>query len=120
MQFEAVATQDTGVLQTLSTLSKLIVSDQRRRVESGDTLTPISDRSQPLASPVTTPTPEETAPPVALAPRLSLDAPEKGFRLAPAGAIECVGEELRIPIELIDEATGRHVELCLRLGIGAD
>lgn len=125
MQFEAVAIADTGVLQTLSTLSKLIVSDQRRRVESGETLGSLTSRScADVASRDESQAGAESAaratPATPLAPSLSICIPEKGFRLAPAGDVECVGGELRIPIELIDETTGRHVELCLRLGIGAD
>ncbi len=104
--FEAVATEGRGVLQTLTTLSKQILSDIRTAAEN-----------EP-------PTPD---PPVALG-RVELTQlpvePEAlaggAYCLESAGPVEASGGELRIPILLADEESGHKIELCLKLSIGQD
>ncbi len=89
--FEAAAHDGTGVLQTLTTLSKVILAEFRRRAESGE---PVSPR--PAA----------------------LDGPNKGFRIESAGPAQGSDGAVQIPIRLIDEASGRRLEFSLQLTIG--
>ena len=93
--FEAVASEGTGVLQTLTTLSKVTLSEIRNQPDS-----------KPQAA--------STARAAARDPA-SLD---KGFQVESAGPAHGSGNEVEVPITLIDEATGRRVEFSLRLTVG--
>jgi hypothetical protein len=114
--FEAVASEGSGVLQTLTSLSKLILRRLRRRDE-------------PAPAPAAQPAPhaapeavdplgglEETqafvVPPVAA--DISLD-PEKAFEIERAGPAETAGSEVRVPVVLVEPGSGRRIEFCLRL-----
>ena len=89
--FEAVAHEGSGVLQTLTSMSKLILN--RLRTES--------DRpGRALA---------ETAPAQA--------APRKGVRIESAGPVDFEDGGLRIAIRMLDEDSGNRSELSLRLTI---
>ena len=99
--FEAVANQGTGVLQTLTTLSKQILSNIRQAAEKE----PPSDAAVPLARVELTQLPADE--PVA----------HGGFCLESAGPVEASGGELTIPILLSEGESGQKVELCLRLSI---
>ncbi|MFQ5515327.1 MAG: ATP/GTP-binding protein [Myxococcota bacterium] len=108
--FEAVAHEGTGVLPTLTTVSKLMLARLRRTAE-------LEQSSARLRL-------ETSGPDVEGAVEVALDTPpgsapraEKGFRLESAGPVEGSETELRIPIRLIDETSGRRIELCLRLGV---
>ncbi len=94
--FEAVAHDGTGVLQTLTTLSKVILAEFRRQAELGE---PVSPPSHPTAH-------EE------------MDGPNKGFRIESVGPAEGSDGAVQIPIRLIDEATGRRLEFSLQLTLG--
>ena len=85
--FEASANDGTGVLQTLTTLSKVILAEFRRRAESGE---PVSPRP---------------------AAQAQLDGPNKGFRIESAGPASGTDDGIRLPICLVDEASGRRIEL---------
>jgi hypothetical protein len=89
--FEAVAHQGSGVLQTLTGMSKLILNRLRTA----------SDRPSPPAA--------EPAPAQA--------APRKGLRIESAGPVDFEDGGLRIPIRLLDEDSGRKTELSLRLTV---
>ena len=106
--FEAVASEGTGVLQTLTTASKFILAQVRRR-----------DEAEPPPVQVLTEVAEQEVSDVidSALPELSLDDPAKGFRIESAGPAEGTPEGVRVPIRLIDEASGRRLELCLRLSI---
>ncbi len=98
--FEAVATQGTGVLQTLTTLSKQILSNIRRAAEDeppsdAAVLGQVELTQQPVEEP----------------------AARGGFCLESAGPVEASGGELTIPILLTESESGQKVELCLRLSI---
>jgi hypothetical protein len=45
--------------------------------------------------------------------------PEKSFQIESAGPVDGGGHEIRIPVRLIDEATGRRVEIVVRVAIDA-
>ncbi len=99
--FEAVANQGTGVLQTLTTLSKQILSNIRQAAEKE----PPNEAAVPLAQVELTQRPvEETA-------------AHGAFCLESAGPVEASGGELTIPILLTESESGQKVELCLRLSI---
>jgi signal recognition particle receptor subunit beta len=110
--FEARADEGTGVLQTLTTLSKLVLLELRKAV---DDATP-----QPRAARVVEageaierlgpPTGEVTA-------SFESIAGEKGFQIESAGPVGGGGNEIRIPVRLIDEVTGRRVEIAVRVAI---
>ncbi|MCZ6822867.1 MAG: GTPase domain-containing protein [Deltaproteobacteria bacterium] len=91
--FEASANDGTGVLQTLTTLSKVILAEFRRRAEGE----PVSPRP---------------------AAQAQLDGPNKGFRIESAGPAQGSDGAVQIPIRLIDEASGRRLEFSLQLIIG--
>jgi signal recognition particle receptor subunit beta len=112
--FESVASEGTGVLQTLTSLSKLILRQIRREAEV-------------LEATETTPraTPSATEPPARLEETRAFDAPpieadieidpEKGFEIESAGPAETAGSEVRVPVVLVEPETGRRIELCLRM-----
>ncbi len=97
--FEAVASEGTGVLQTLTTLSKMILAEFRRLAESGEVQTPARGRPSMEAS---------------------LEGPGKGFRIESAGPARGSDGRVQVPIRLIDEASGRRLELSLQLTIGEE
>ena len=121
--FEARADDGTGVLQTLTTLSKLDL------VELRNTLDGASSNSQPAVKASSSPTPqprvieeiEPLGPPTGDVTANFEDeleaSPEKGFQLESAGPVDGGGSEIRIPVRLIDEATGRRVEIVVRIAI---
>ena len=122
--FEARADEGTGVLQTLTTLSKLVLMELRKTV---DDATPqprpaqsarVVEEIEPLGGP---PTGEITASfDDDLAVRVSTPVPlEKGFVIESAGPVDGGGREICIPVRLIDEATGRRVEIAVRIAIDA-
>ena len=99
--FEAVATEGTGVLQTLTTLSKLILSNIRN---AADAQSEADDDEKT----------EDVDVVLDITPQGGGD-----FHIERAGPIESSDGELRIPIALVDD-TGRTVELQLRMSLGAE
>lgn len=122
--FEARGDEGTGVLQTLTTLSKLVLMELRKTVDDATpqprAATParVVEAFEPVGGP---PTGEVTASyDDDSAGRLILAAPlEKGFVIESAGPVDGGGNEIRIPVRLIDEATGRRVEIAVRIAIDA-
>lgn len=102
--FESVASEGTGVLQTLTSLSKLIL--RRLRSSTEDATAP--EKATPSAPPAL-----QEAPPPALDP----GEPEKPFEIEGAGPARVEGCEVKVPIVLVEPGTGRRVELCLRLSL---
>ncbi|MCP4007031.1 MAG: GTPase domain-containing protein [bacterium] len=124
--FETVASTGTGVLNTLTTLSKQIISKIRQRADAEDAGVAIQPDPAPEASPaapVATPAAIE-APPVT-APAAASDAthdaalPESGgFSVEATGAPKRSPDgAIMIPVRLIEESSGRRVELNLRVSI---
>ena len=124
--FEARASEGSGVLQTLTTLSKLLLVELRKTVDevtpqpreavsTGTNLPAKRERVVEAIEPLGPPTGEVTASyedePSAL--------PEKSFQIESAGPVDGGGSEIRIPVRLIDEATGRRVEIVVRVAIDA-
>ncbi len=122
--FDARADEGTGVLQTLTTLSKLVLVELRKTLdETSDSVPPVV---QTHANPNVTRVVEEREP---LGPPTgevtagfedpAHAAPEKGFSVESAGPVHGGGSEISVPVRLIDEATGRRVEIIVRIAIDA-
>lgn len=93
--FEAVACEGSGVLQTLTTLSKVMLSEIRKQPDSKPQAASVAQVG--ASGPV---------------------APDKGFRVESAGPAQGSADEVEVPITLVEEATGRRVEFSLRLTLG--
>ncbi len=120
--FEAQANEGTGVLQTLTTLSKLVLMELRKTVDDatpqpvpGASKGPTPARVVEAVEPLGPPTGEVTAHYAAGAPGRA----EKSFQIESAGPVSGAGQEIRIPVRLIDEATGRRVEIAVKIAIDA-
>jgi GTPase SAR1 family protein len=103
--FEAIASEGTGVLQCLTTLSKSILSKLRREADEADAEAEAA-AAEPQASSV----------------EVDVDEPlpaseEHGFRVESSGPVKGDGRDLSIPLRLVEESTGRKIELSLRLTI---
>jgi len=122
--FEARADEGTGVLQTLTTLSKLVLVELRKTLDepapparpaASAGVTAPAKRPVQEIEPLGPPTGDVTASyddePVGLA--------EKSFQIESAGPVDGGGNQIRIPVRLIDEATGRRVEIVVRIAIDA-
>lgn len=106
--FEAIASNGTGVLQCLTTLSKGILSKMRHEAEVAKSApAPASEDSR-----------AQTAPEPVIEP-ISIEPESRGFSVESSGAVETNGRELRIPIRLVEDDTGRKVELTVRLTLDA-
>jgi len=110
--FEAVATEGTGVLPCLTTISKLILADLRKRADEEASGAKLA-ASEPTAKPTPT-SPMET--------RLELKAlggvaGEKNFVVQSVGEPKANGNEVSFPIRLLHERTGDELELQIRFSI---
>ncbi len=114
--FEASASEGMGVLQTLTSLSKLVLARVRRDVEAAEAR---AARAQTQEIVVDAEESREFDGPIS--PAVPADpAPARGrFALTGSGPAAAVGGELRIPIRLRDTESGREVEVCLRLSLEA-
>ena len=112
--FEAVASEGTGVLQTLTTLSKLVLAELRKAVDEVSRATPA--KAQRVASPI-----DPLEPPTGTAALTARVKPgvgvEKGFTIESAGPVDGAGSEITIPLRLVDEASGRRVEIAVRIAL---
>lgn len=119
-QFEASATKGTGVLQTLTNVSKLILNrlrDEADRAEASPRVATTSFTTQQVEPTVTAEESRDFKVPPVAAKYPTDPAPEKNFRIESAGPASGSEEQLEIPIRLIDEGSGRKVELTLRLSL---
>jgi signal recognition particle receptor subunit beta len=144
--FEAVATEGTGVLPCLTTISKLILSALRQRADQRAAGDDFSERDIQTAE-VDMPEPETPASPAAPAPerrpepesrsrpvppptelhRAIPAAPAtenraasvaaKGFVVSGVGQARAQGNEIRLPVHLLHEESGEAVELELTLSL---
>jgi hypothetical protein len=113
--FEAVANTGSGVLQTLTTLSKLVLGELRKALDeaSAARITPPKARAVTRVDPLEPPTGTG-----ALTERVAPKrGPEKGFTIESAGPVDGGGSEICIPVRLVDEASGRRVEIVVRIAI---
>jgi signal recognition particle receptor subunit beta len=118
--FEAVASEGTGVLQTLTTLSKLVLAELRKELDeaSQSRATPAKARAVESVDPLEPPTGTGSLTARVTPGRSRADAaPEKGFSIESAGPVEGGGSEIVIPVRLVDEASGRRVEIAVRVAI---
>ncbi len=103
---EAIATRGTGVLQSLTTLSKAILSRIRSEANgaqpgaSAARIAPSSGESSAVSE-------------------SSAVGDDTGYRVESAGPPESSGTELSIPVRLVQEGDGRAVELRIRVSIGS-
>jgi hypothetical protein len=102
--FESVASDGTGVLQTLTSLSKLIVRRIRHRAGLADSGT----ASGPIVA----------EPEAISGVGVSVES-GKGLEIESAGPAETHGTEVRVPIALVEPESGRRFELSLRLTVQA-
>jgi signal recognition particle receptor subunit beta len=112
--FEAVASDGTGVLLTLTTLSKLILGRLRRQADHSETPVEPAVLAPEEPSVVARVTGEFDIP---LAADAQLNPESKGFRVESGGPVEGTERDLRVPIVLVDEESGRKIELSLRLSL---
>ncbi len=113
--FDARADEGMGVLQTLTTLSKLVLVELRKTLDE----TPEPPRPSAIeveeVEPLGPPTGEVTA----SYEEMPSAGAAKGFAVESAGPVDGGGSEISIPVRLIDEATGRRVEIVVRIAIDA-
>jgi mutual gliding-motility protein MglA len=116
--FEAVASDGTGVLQTLTTLSKLVLAELRKAVDEVSGQTPARAKPAVSAGPATaTGTGSGALATARVTAKREAGAVEKGFSIESAGPVEGGGSEIVIPVRLVDEASGRRVEIAVRVAI---
>lgn len=110
--FEAVASDGTGVLQTLTTLSKLVLTDLRKALDE-EVSRPTPAKAQRVAKAA-----DPLEPPTGTGALTTRVRPgEKGFTIESAGPVDGAGSEITIPLRLVDEASGRRVEIAVRIAI---
>lgn len=118
-QFEAIAPEGTGVLPCLTTISKLILADLRKRAdresEPADNDEPLTrsrldDEIEPLP-----PTPQVEV--RAAVSRTSSD-PNERFVVKSVGTPELSDNGIDIPIRLVHQRTGDALDLRIHLEIG--
>ncbi len=121
-QFEAIAPEGTGVLPCLTTISKLILADLRKRAdrENGESSTPSAARLEVREEP---PSQREIEPPSqrsvevrANVSRPSSD-PNERFVVKSVGAAELSDNGIDIPIRLVHQRTGDALDLRIHLEI---
>ncbi len=116
--FEAIATEGTGVLQTLTTLSKLVLGKLRLEADAPRPRpaparpAPGADAEIPLAVPLAAPLSEPLDP-----AELEPDPGAGDFVLEPVGALEVREGALSVPLRLVDRESGRKIELRLRVAL---
>ena len=112
-QFECIASEGTGVLQCLTAISKLILARIRQQADA-DELAKATPEPEPEI-----PSEEEVEVEIEMAEPEdpSEGAAGGGFRLVTAGSAEISDGALRIPVRLVEESTGREIDLSLRLSL---
>lgn len=116
--FDARADEGMGVLQTLTTLSKLVLVELRKTLDESPeppSRAVVREVEVEEVEPLGPPTGEVTA---SYDERPAASA-AKGFAVESAGPVDGGGSEISIPVRLIDEATGRRVEIVVRIAIDA-
>jgi mutual gliding-motility protein MglA len=126
-QFEAIAPEGTGVLPCLTTISKLILADLRKRADrEGEPATPSEPLTRSrLEDEIDPPSQREIEPPSQreLAVRASVAAPKPSsdpnerFVVKSVGAAELSDNGIDIPIRLVHQRTGDALDLRIHLEI---
>ena len=125
-QFEAIAPEGTGVLPCLTTISKLILADLRKRADRESEPSTPGGASEPMTR---SRLEDEIEPPsrrevemrasvtaAAPAPRPSSD-PNERFVVKSVGAAELSDNGIDIPIRLVHQRTGDALDLKIHLEI---
>ena len=113
--FEATASEGTGVLQCLTTISKLMLAKIRaeaeemeaRALEIAAEAEAVEESSEELEQAALVVSEEIVVE--------SCSLEDAGFSLESAGPVEEADAEFRIPIRLVEGGSGRKIELSLRL-----
>jgi signal recognition particle receptor subunit beta len=124
--FEGIATEGTGVLQCLTTLSKAILARLRKQAEEEPEIEAEAEPEppskidlevpiRPTLEPVTTLQAEPQPGPAQRGATMVMSAEGGGFTLEASGPAHASGGELRIPVRLVEEGSGRKIELSLLL-----
>ena len=108
--FEAVASEGTGVLQTLTSVSKLMLARLRRETErhSTEVLSGLSEADVDEAV-------DEALPTVDIS--VSPGGPEKSLQIESAGPAEITESGVELPIHIIDPESGRRLTISLTLNL---
>ena len=109
--FEAVASRGTGVLATLTTLSKLILARLKREADQQSSREIGAGELMAGDDPLTEL--EDTS------PRLILGS-KKGFRIESGGPIGTTDREIRIPVAIVEEGSGRRISFSVRVNLDLD
>ena len=109
-QIETIASEGTGVLQCLTAISKLILARIRERPE--EEMVAAKAEKKPVRA-----APKPTAP-AEIEVEVAVED-EGGFKLVTAGSVKLSNNEICIPIRLIEESSGREIDLSLRLSLGS-
>ena len=107
--FEGIATEGTGVLQCLTTLSKAILSRLRRE----------ADEQERQEAEAPAPPPDAASEPAPPPPSQAGSPSSLAFTIEPAGPPEGSGSELSIPLRLVDRESGTSVELSVRVTLAS-
>jgi signal recognition particle receptor subunit beta len=110
---ESVASEGTGVLPCLTSISKLILARIREQADQE------SEEAPPIEAAPIDATEEADAVLEVDVEQIEGEDGASGYRLVTAGSVEISGSELRIPIRLIEETSGREIDLSLRLSLDA-
>jgi len=105
--FEAIAADGTGVLQCLTTLSKAILSKIRREADNAESADAVRNGQTTFLSPS-----EDEAPSIE-----PVSGQAGGFSVESSGPVTSDGPELRIPLRLTEDGSGRKIELSIRVSI---
>ena len=106
--FEAIASEGTGVLQCLTTLSKAILSQLRRKAEEPEPPAPVRGEDTTIEA--------DVSPMIEIQPEL-LDGPSEGMYVEASGPVSQTDSGLRIPLRFVDDESGKKIELSLLVSI---
>ena len=114
--FEAIATEGTGVLQCLTTLSKAILSRLRNQADNPE---PETEPARPPEKPrpqLGDETTLDAEPMIEVQPE-ALDGSPAGIRVESSGPVSRGEGGLRIPLRLVDDESGEKIELSLLVSL---
>ena len=121
--FESNAGDGKGVLQALTTISKLILSSMRKATEAAPE-PPAAPAPAKPALPNYELTARVDAPPDMTSPTITpvitpvMVTPGKGMAVAGVGNPRAIGNLVELPIQLVHEATNELVELTISIRVG--
>lgn len=114
--FEAIATEGTGVLQCLTTLSKAILSQLRNQADEPEPEPAPAPKAEKPAVQLGEETTLDAEPMIEVQPE-ALDGSPAGMRVESSGPVSRGEGGLRIPLRLIDDESGKKIELSLLVSL---